>query len=346
MPEQHDPIRDLETFGTGGLRMTPIPPGEVRRLGDRRRARRRTAGIAVAAVAVVAATVPVAVLAIHGDGGTSTPPAILTSPTPTATATSTVITYPEPGIDVSSAADTAKLEGTTAEFKSFIADQARKAADDGAACPGAAHGVTVQKYSSAGYALGGVNSCGGYEALWVMDQESGRWHEGLGTQDSWDCDGLRYLGVPSSFAGDCYDYSGSFGPQEVDGLRIGMSRAQIQAAGGTVLGDPTVGCSGIRRPHSTQVEGQGDGFFSSSDGLVALAARPGDKTDKKIGLGSTEAAFKAAYPNAATDVYGHWSVPLADGNAYFVGLGDGIVNQMLLVGPHRNSTNPLPLCLG
>jgi hypothetical protein len=47
-----DPIDELENFNPGAP-MNPLPPSEVRRLGDRHR-RRRTAGIALAAAAAVA----------------------------------------------------------------------------------------------------------------------------------------------------------------------------------------------------------------------------------------------------------------------------------------------------
>src|SRR4051812_9212916 len=238
---EHDPIRDLESFGTGGVTMTPIPASEVRRLGNRRRARRRTtAVVAGAVVAVLAIGVPVALT--HGGDArgsgyiadqTPTPTSAATQqPSPTATAsdsatapetpaTPQVITYPGIGIEVSAAADADKLTGTSAEFKAFIADQAEKAAADGGSCPDAAHGVAVHKYSSAGYAVGSVNSRGGYVALWVIHDNT--WQEGYGTQDVWDCAVLNYYGVPHSFAGDCFNYTGDFGPSKVQGLRLGMS---------------------------------------------------------------------------------------------------------------------------
>lgn len=341
MPEHTDPLHDLEHFGS--IAVNPLPPTEVRRLGDRRRARRRNGLIAAVAAVVVVIAVPVA---LNVTGSPDASRQISGRPTPSPTPAPTVITYRGSGVEIRSAADTAKLTGTTAAFKTFIAVAAAQATANHNACPGAAAVVTVQKYSSAGYAIGGVNDCGGYQALWAVDHDTGRWTEELGTQDTWDCDGLRYLGVPRSVAGDCFDYSGSFGPTEVDGLRLGMTKAQIQAAGGTLFGDPGAGCQSVRLPHSTQVTDQTEGFFSASHGLVVLTARPSDKTDKKVGLGSTEAKVKAAYPHGITEAYGHWVVPLANGSAYYIGFGDGIVNHMFLIGPHANTMNPVPECLG
>lgn len=85
MPEHTpDPISDsLRALADhGGAPMTPLAPSEVRRLGDRRRAR-RTAAAAVASVAVIAAVAtPIALLGGQGEpdqppttsGATSTTP--------------------------------------------------------------------------------------------------------------------------------------------------------------------------------------------------------------------------------------------------------------------------------
>jgi len=122
----------------------------------------------VAAAAVIAAVVvPVAVLN-HDDGG-ARPPAPVSTPSPSPS----VITYPDPGVFVQNEADTAKLRGTTAAFKTFIAGLAVQANADGAACP-MPRTVTVEKYGTDGYALGGVNDCGGYEAVWGVREGTGR----------------------------------------------------------------------------------------------------------------------------------------------------------------------------
>ena len=70
--------------------------------------------------------------------------------------------------------------------------------------------ITVKKYSSAGFALGGVGGCGGYVALWSL--QDGTWKEALGTQDEWTCGDLARFGVPDVFAGDCYRPQGGARP--------------------------------------------------------------------------------------------------------------------------------------
>lgn len=75
-----DPLQQLADFGTGGP-VNPLPAAEVRRLGDRRRAR-RTAVAAVAGVtAVLAVAVPAGLYAARDDG--SQPPDVVETPTVT-----------------------------------------------------------------------------------------------------------------------------------------------------------------------------------------------------------------------------------------------------------------------
>jgi hypothetical protein len=340
-----DPIRQLEQFVTSGIAVAPLPPGEVRRRGDRRRAQRRTAGAALVAAAIAAVAIPVA---LHTTGGSDAGRHIAGTPTPAPTATPTstpgttqIITFPHGGVDVRTPADATKLTGTTQAFQDFIgAQETRLRSDATDNCSAALRSLTVMKYDSAGFAIGAVNDCGGYQALWAMSPETGIWSEALGTQDTWDCDGLRYLGVPKSFAGTCFDYAGTFGPNDVDGLRLGMTQAQVLAAGATFVGDPSGACAGFRLPRSTRPPGQADGFFSAGSGVVTFQARTGEKTDKKIGLGSTAAEVRAAYPAGAPGANGFWKVTLGGGAAYEFSIGSGTVQVMVLVGPHQDPGTP------
>jgi len=63
--------------------------------------------------------------------------------------------------------------------------------------------------------LGGVNDCGGYEAVWGVRE--GTWKEAFSGQDEPDCDSLRYFAIPVSFAGPCANEGGGFGPTDSAG---------------------------------------------------------------------------------------------------------------------------------
>ena len=116
MPETNDPIRLLETFGTGGVDVSPLDPTQVRRLGDRRRSRRRAALVAASAVVVAAVVTPLA-LTLGGGNEDGAPMPMTPSPEPKAT----VVAFPGVGVEVKAVSDTSKLEGTSDEFKTFIA---------------------------------------------------------------------------------------------------------------------------------------------------------------------------------------------------------------------------------
>lgn len=337
MPETHDPIRLLETFGTGGVHPSPLEPAQVRRLGDRRRARRRAAYVAAAAAAVIVAIVPVAVLngrddatppmPSHSGGPAPTPPTTPSGPPTTAPAPE-VTTYPGAGVEVTTAADTAKLTGTTDAFKKFIASQAQRAAAAGASCPSAAHGVTVQKYSSAGYAIGGFNACGGYAALWTLYQ--GTWGEGQATQDTWDCDALAFLQVPRSFVGDCAEEAGSFGEQGSGGPEPGMTKAQAEAAGIQVTTDAAAPpCLSTQYAASVVPADDTSGLFSPNDGLVQVAMTSSMKTADKVGLGTPRSTVLATYRNGHSAGDNLWQVPRAGGTSFMIRFGaDGRVAHL------------------
>jgi hypothetical protein len=306
MSEQHDPIRDLESFGTGGVTMTPIPPSEVRRLGNRRRARRHATYAAAAAVVVAVTAVPLGLSL--GGGEDDRGPSITGTPS----ATPTVVTFPGGGVEVKSAADTDKLTGTSTAFRTFIAGVWKDDADQG--CTNAT--VTVQKYSSAGYALGGVGGCGGYVALWVG--QDGHWKEAVGTQDEWRCGDLSRFDVPKSFAGDCYGPDAAFGPTEDEGLRLGMSREEVLAAGGTVVG-PGNACQGVTPRGLEPPKGSTLGYLSAipGKGVVALFAENGQVTPGGIGVGSTRSEVERAYPDGHFDeMRGAWIVPIDASSHY------------------------------
>lgn len=130
-----------------------------------------------------------------------------------ATTASTVIDYTDhgqTGVVLTRTGDVDKLTGSPDEFMTFIAGQVRRAITEaGDRCPSAFTGVFVQAIRTEpdGVAVGGVNTCGGYGALWA--NAGGRWHEVFGTQEGWDCEVLRRYDVPGSFVDNiCLDYDG------------------------------------------------------------------------------------------------------------------------------------------
>lgn len=137
-----------------------------------------------------------------GDSATPTP-----APTPTTSPSEKprMIAYAggeSAGATVHGTADEGKLTGAPQAFQDFIGRTAQ--ALDSSDCD-AATGVTVEFVRTDGYAVGGVNECGGYAALWAV--VDGHWKEIQGTQDSWDCKVLHRYRVPSEIVGDsCYDY--------------------------------------------------------------------------------------------------------------------------------------------
>lgn len=331
MPEHHDPIRLLEDFGTGGFTGTPADPADVRRLGDRRRARRRVVVMVAASVAATLAIgVPIALtrggdgphgpgyIATHGPQPSAPPSSPDSTPSPPAD-----LTFPGNGVVVKARADLAELEGTSDAFRTFIGTVLE---NDRATCP--TPEIDVRKYNDSGYAIGGVGGCGGYQALWV--DRDGEWQEGMGTQDAWDCDALDHLGVPRSFPGECTDLAGDFGPSGTNGVDLGATQADLESAGGTVDPGPTGSCRTFVLPGLPAIANHTDGYLAPGQGVVMIAARPGMKTPERIGLGSSEEKVRQAYPNGRLS-NGYWVVPLGHGTEYELGLGEhATVEEMLL----------------
>ena len=129
------------------------------------------------------------------------------TPEPTESAAARLLAYAggeSPGAEIRSQADADKLEGAPAAFKQFIGRTAERLAD-GSTCEDGYVGVTVEFLRTDGYAVGGVNECGGYRALWAV--VDGSWKEVAGSQEMWDCAVLQRYTVPSEIAGSrCYDY--------------------------------------------------------------------------------------------------------------------------------------------
>lgn len=135
-----------------------------------------------------------------------------TPPTTTSSSAPQLLTYGSGGVDdlgvgITKPSQVDQLTGAPDDFKSFVAGLVTELSKD-ASCPDAFHGITVEKVRTDGFAVGGVNSCGGYLALWAT--VNGTWKEIEGAQEMWDCAVLKKYAVPSDIAGQqCYDYSGT-----------------------------------------------------------------------------------------------------------------------------------------
>jgi hypothetical protein len=330
-----DPIEALENFGTGGVPVNPLEPAAVRRLGDQRRRRQHTVYGAIAAVAVAVAVIPTAILATQDDAAKPPPIGHTTAPDPTPTATpdpTPTGSFPKDGVEISSEADIAKLTGTSDAFKAFILAQYRKLEQYGQAnCPDAEHGVRVNKYDPTGFALGGVNDCGGYVALWSV--QNGVWKEALGTQDEWRCGDLTRFSVPDGFAGQCHGPTQVFGPAEDNGLRLGMSADQVRAAGGTVTG-PGNGCQLVSPKGFTAPKDSILGYLSATPGkgVVALYAVKDQVTDRGVTVGDLKDTVTKAYPEGhLQQPQAAWYAPIDAGSYYRFDFDQGAVIRISIV---------------
>jgi hypothetical protein len=136
-----------------------------------------------------------------------TPTAVATSPdviapsspaiSPSSGTAPRLVRYGATGVTVRTAADAAKLHGTSQAFRRFIVATVPQT-PSGCSQGGS---VTVQAWRADGFAVGDVFACGGYRAIWGTDGGTS-WRELIGAQDLWSCSDLRRYRVPTSIAGD------------------------------------------------------------------------------------------------------------------------------------------------
>ena len=122
----------------------------------------------------------------------------LQAPPVTSTEPLRIISFHDPahqgqGIYVQKAADTALLKGTSVDFRNFIGSTAA-ALDPKHLCKNGAVGITVDGYATDTYAIGAVNDCGGYVAIW--GNLGYGWQELIGSQAEFICQQLHDDGVP------------------------------------------------------------------------------------------------------------------------------------------------------
>jgi hypothetical protein len=189
------PLPNLAGTSSGRRRLRAVHFGRVDRFAP-----------LLVAAAVIVLTVGVTL----GTPQRSEPPrAPAPAPSPTrapASADPKLISYDGDGSDqaeVRTTADANNLAGAPDSFKKFIGRTAERLTN-GATCEKGYVGVTVKSLRTDGYAVGTVNDCGGYVAMWAI--VDGDWKEIDATQDLWDCATLAEYRVPSDIAGDtCYD---------------------------------------------------------------------------------------------------------------------------------------------
>lgn len=135
-------------------------------------------------------------------------------PTPSATTPAaakpigTLIDYEttdEDGATIAVAADTSKLTGAPADFKTFIAGELTRKPSTDESCTEPPQ-IYVARIATGGWARGGyfIPQCGGYATLWA--KSNGAWQGVWSGQSLVDCATLERFAFPARVAGDtCLD---------------------------------------------------------------------------------------------------------------------------------------------
>jgi hypothetical protein len=108
------------------------------------------------------------------------------------------------GVILRKASDVKKLKGTPADFQQFMAGVIDTDAHWGSIDKQCPTTISVEKYDTSGYALGGIGDCGGAVLMW--GKHEGIWQQVWGGQDIPACNDLKKFKIPNSVAGkQCWD---------------------------------------------------------------------------------------------------------------------------------------------